>query len=164
MPISSQLTGVAALQKSLVLKQALLRDGTYISVLKSLVSGHQFAARDVPKDTGLLRSNIKIAINAPFFGKKIKINNTIVAHGGDEQAAAAKLDGPLSTQDQQQFLGDVGTNKVHGLIFNDLPYAEIRDRLGGITTLAGFMRRAGIWTKRHLLLLLKGKIREIARI
>lgn len=155
--ITTKLLGAASLAATAERRQGYLKSETYKITLEALTKISKTAKRAVPVDTGLLRSNITIAINTDFAGKNLRLKR-----GAGSKVRKTTGD-RVSTAALQRWLNDVD-GEVRGAVFDDLPYAWRRDVEGGITKPPYFLRASGVIGKHFYMLKLKKMTLKVGSI
>jgi hypothetical protein len=157
---SSSITGVAKVAAAIKARDLAIKKGVYDITLRTLTIIQKQAAIRVPKDTGLLRANIRVAINDGMTGRaKQRIDKNIKAENKSQRDQAKKLGrsdmGPTAEQDN--WLAD-SDGKINGIAYNILPYAHRRDEEGGINRPKGFLSNTGKRVKVRYIAMIKNLV------
>jgi hypothetical protein len=132
------MTGAKSLIDTIVRREDKIKTGVYLATLKTLTEIDAESKGLTPKDTGLLRANTKIAINTDWLGKYIPAKSNIIAKTGLQRRAKVKIKNTASVSGVNTFLADI-RGRTRGVVYNNMPYANVRDLKGGLVKPPGFL-------------------------
>jgi hypothetical protein len=143
---SSTITGGGAALNMIAKKEGKLKTGMYLVTLKTATELQAESKPRTPKKSGLLRANSRVTIRTPWLGKYIKPSSGIIARTGRHKIAARRI---KRTADMSSLNASMSNAKrgVRAAVYNNLPYANKRDKEGGLVLPRGFL--SGLANKYH---------------